>query len=132
MVDLGKLRALFLLVVVVSLVMLGCRARDGKGHVMTDAKALLRSVCKIVSVVEYTAGESAPMTLPALIAWIEEHGFEEESYVDYPGRTITDSWGNAIIVLAEDGEFVGVGSSGPNGIWEHGRGDDLTSMLDDL
>ena len=131
MVGRGKLKACFLLVVV-CLVTFGCRPRGGKGHVSAESKAILRSVCKIVSVVEYTADEPAPVTLPALVAWVEEQGFEGESYIDYPARTITDAWGNAIVVLAEEGKFVGVGSSGPNGIWEDGRGDDLTSMLDDI
>jgi len=69
--------------------------------------------------------------LQLLVPWLEKHG-GHWSMIDSADKTIKDRWGNPIIVVSQDGKFVGVCSPGQNGVWEGGRGDDIFVRLEDV
>ncbi len=55
--------------------------------------------------------------------WLESHGI-----VDEEGR-VRDGWGRPVVIETRDDGAIVIGSSGPNGIWEHGGGDDIVIIL---
>ena len=106
----------------------GCKRPDTAGHARARTKTTLFSVCKTIWVVESFTEEPPPVKLPELIDWMEKHA----NFDDYQPKTIKDVWGNQIVVVSRAGKFVGVGSSGPDGIWQDGTGDDILVTLEDV
>jgi len=117
---------------VVLALVVGCRQPDPEGHIRTESRITLFSVCKDVYVVESNTEEPPPVKLGPLVAWLAKNGLAEASYIDYKQGTIKDAWGRPITVIAEEGRFVGVGSSGPDGHWQSGDGDDIVVTLEDV
>jgi hypothetical protein len=110
----------------------GCRQPDPEGHMRAESRTTLFSVCKLVYLAESETEEPPPVKLGPLVTWLAKNASAEESYIDYKQGTIKDAWGRPITVIAEDGRFVGVGSSGPDGHWQSGEGDDIVVTLQDV
>lgn len=107
----------------------GCKQRgDARG----DSRTTLFSVCQDVYLAKGDTQDPPPVNLPKLIEWLDVQGFKNLWYVDYQQKTIRDGWGREIVIISQDGKFVGVGSAGPDGIWQGGNGDDVVYKLGDL
>ena len=110
----------------------GCRQARLQAHMQGKSQTTLYNVCTLVDLVESESKEPAPVELPELVDWLSKHGGGEESYIDYRQGTIRDAWGHSLVVIAESGKFVGLGSPGPDGRWENGKGDDIIVTLEEV
>lgn len=129
-----RMQRLVLLTLVTSgmVVAVGCGNSYSSAHERVRAKAMLYSACSLVYLWQSETDEPPPVRLPELVEWLETHASAEESYIDYEAGTIEDIWGNEVVVISEGDEFLGLGSSGPNGNWEGGDGDDIVVMLEEV
>ena len=116
------------IVLLICAMIAGCRRAD-PGHARTESAAILREVCIMVALKKDRTAEPVPVTLRELVAWLEEFAPSRDGYIDYKNRTITDIWGNQVMVISEGGKFVGVGSPGSDRQWEGGSGDDIIAKL---
>ena len=112
----------------------GCRRDGPETHNHVESRTILRDVCIYVRLAESTTQEQPPTKVPELIGWLEAAGHvsKDEAYINYHEKTITDAWGNKVVVVSQAGKFVGVGSPGPDGIWQEGTGDDILVTLESV
>ncbi len=124
-------RALCVLVLLAPLV--GCRNRNADARAAFRTRTILDSTVRLVDAAEVGAGPTAPVDdISALVSWLDMQLGADLPYVDTTRKTIADGWGREIVIIAEDGRFVGLGSKGKSGIWEDGRGDDIIVLLEDV
>lgn len=110
----------------------GCRRSGAVDHASTNSAIILHDVCILVALCQVKTQEPPPTKLYELVEWLEKYGLREE-YVDYENKTIRDVWGNDVIVVSKEGQFIGVGSAGRDGVWEGGtKGDDIVATLKDV
>jgi len=110
----------------------GCRQPDTEGHARVRTKNVLISVCKLVELGESITNEPPPTTLPSLVTWLWKYVSKDEPYINYREKTIKDAWGSVIVIVSQNGKFIGVGSPGPNRTWQDGAGDDILVKLEDV
>lgn len=112
--------------VVALAVIVGCRNSDAEARARVEAINMLSSICLDVLIVTSETDQAPPVELEGLIQWLAEHG------TDYSERRIRDPWGHPVVIVAESGRFVGIGSSGPDGRWKQGAGDDIIITLEEV
>jgi hypothetical protein len=56
-----------------------------------------------------------------------------EGYVFYDDKqgVFLDPWNRPVVIIAREGTVSGLGSAGPNGVWEEGKNDDVVLMFQD-
>ena len=119
------------------LVWLGCAGLSGyrqpapSAHLTAQSMNTLIYTCKLVNLGGFETKEPAPILLPELVDWLKRHASADEPYIDYRQKTIEDAWGNQVVIVSTDGRFVGIGSPGPDGIWQGGSGDDMIVKVGD-
>jgi len=120
-------------------VVFGCkdwRTMDGKGErERFETRNRLSFLCMTIFLVDDEP--NVPVTMPEFVDWLIEFrslepGERNLEGVDFQQKTIRDAWGNPLVILSESGRFVGLGSAGPNEIWENGKGDDMIALLDEF
>lgn len=88
-------------------------------------------VHRIIDLETRLDGTEAPTTMEGLVRWlhpaIESRGIC--SLLDDSSGTLTDLWGRPLQLIVVDGRLAEVGSKGPNGEWEEGKGDDIVMPI---
>ena len=87
--------------------------------------AALTELWAQVSSVSVETGEPPPALAKPLVIWLRDHGADLRDPVRVQDGLLLDGWGNPMHLVVEDGRLLTLGSSGANGRWEEGRGDDI-------
>jgi hypothetical protein len=110
----------------------GGKMRDGpsSGYDRATTRNHLASICRLIPLFEETSKQPAPVTMPEFVDWLG--ACTKQLDVDYEGRTIRDYWGRPAVLIVRDGKLDALGSAGPNGRWEEGKGDDILARVEDV
>lgn len=117
---------LWALVVFLSLAMIvtsGCEENSAERQ-KEQARCILGNTVRLINLVKAETKQAPPTKLSKMVDWFVENEYCE-SFVDERNRTVRDPWGSAIIIIAPRGKVKSLASKGPNGRWEHGKGDDI-------
>lgn len=90
-----------------------------------------RAISKHVHMIRKDNNNSPPKEMGRLVKWLENNTAKLDC-VDYKKKSINDGWGRSVIILAKDDQLYGFGSSGADGIWQGGRGDDIICVINDI
>ena len=75
-------------------------------------------------------GRAPPLTIGELLSFIQGYsGQVQEPMWDMNVGTISDGWGQPILIVTDGARVVGLASKGPNGRWDGGHGDDILVEL---
>ena len=81
----------------------------------------------------------APTNEREYVIWLMEYEPNVKKWTEWgtilfdPERyEFLDAWHRKIVLVTESGELTGLGSSGENGQWENGKGDDIVVSLRNL
>lgn len=109
--------------------MSGCKANSVPAAQSPQTMKTLRSICTLAWSTQSDPYDPVPTTLPVLVNWMKRN---MPGMLEPAQKTIQDEWGKDIVIIVKNGKFFGVGSAGPDGVWQNGTGDDLKSTLDDF
>jgi len=107
---------------------LGCGGGDKKiveGKRRARTGLALYYVCRETFRISQDTGEPPPTLHKPLVLWLRDHGAQWGKSVRVQDGLLVDGWGNPMHLVVEDGRLLTLGSSGPNGRWEEGTGDDI-------
>lgn len=111
-----------------------CRRKPGQGPVGVKTIQILWSACINILIMEQETDQKPPVILSELVSWLIENGVDPEydDYINAEERTILDSWGRSIVLISDDSRLTALGSKGPDGKWEGGKGDDIVVRLEEV
>jgi hypothetical protein len=79
-------------------------------------------------------GRQPPTDPVSFFGWVRQFAPEATDWQRFRGSggagIPNDAWGNPIRLIVYGGKLVGLGSCGPNGVWEGGKGDDIVLIFD--
>lgn len=113
---------------------LGCRSnKDPKMDALLKKSRTLEAMGDTGRAMVYAEakGELCPATPKDLVEFLvkDDPGFASKPFVDSEKGRLLDGWKNDIVLVVENGHVVGLGSGGPNGIWEGGKNDDVVCKV---
>jgi len=98
-------------------------------HTTFDAmeKTELISLQRTIAAAELRTNQPAPITLPELTDWLAASGLVApgDLRIDTDARTIRDRWDRPIVLISEDSRLKAIASSGSDGLFQDGQGDDI-------
>jgi hypothetical protein len=96
-------------------------------HEIESAHHQLTETCEDIRSLESDYGEPAPSDPAKLVQWMKMHMGGEPLYTK--NGILLDPWDHPVVVLTSDGKVTGLGSAGPDGVWQGGTGDDIVVKL---
>jgi hypothetical protein len=129
------MRKYSIIAIMVVLVMCGCRKiprrASGVDSDVIFTQITLSAVKMNILKIGLITRESPPFDNELLLAWFVENGVPLHRFFIEDDRLL-DSWGNELHIIRVSPTAMQVGSSGPNGQWEQGQGDDILGDAIDL
>lgn len=115
----------------------GCRDEETDrklSELRGTAKMETRLVCLSghISLLSLEEDEEPPTKMGALVEWLRP-AFKKGGdcdLLDEKAKVLRDVWGQELKLVLRDGRLSAIGSKGPNGRWEKGKGDDIVQELD--
>ncbi len=126
----AKKISLFLLISLILFVP-SCRKYGSALPKSVDTKDSMYTCSLIILLAEEESGQPPPLEMKDLVTWIEMHSVEVErhKFVDLKQKRLVDSWGREFVLTVCNQRLVALGSTGPDGIWAKGQGDDIVFLI---
>ena len=121
----------------------GCSIQEGtehgEAHEVMRTEANLWALVKVTGSVVWGSGQYAPANEKEYSIWLMERNDDVKRWAEWgtipfdpEKKMFLDAWRRPVVLVTESGSLTGLGSSGPNGQWQNGEGDDILVVLKDL